>query len=246
MRFFLPPDQWTGDTVELDAAESHHAAAVLRVKPGDAAELLDGAGRTASAEVASVGKKCVTLRLGAVRRAPARTGRLVLAVAVPKGQTMEWIVEKAVELGASDVFPMLTQRTIVRLAPDERAARRTKWQRVALEATKQCGQPWLPTVHTPAGLAETLSALPAAEFDLPLVACLEPDSRPLRETVRALPSRPRSGAVIIGPEGDLTADEYAACRAAGFRPVSLGNIVLRVETAALHVLSVLTHEMGTS
>ena len=244
MRFYLPAAAWPAEGAEavLDEAESRHAASVLRVRPGDGVEVFDGAGRVAPAAVTEAGKKAVRLRIGTVRHAPPPPSRLVLAVAVPKGSTIEWIIEKAVELGASEIVPLLTSRTVVRLAPAERAERQRKWERVAIEACKQCGQNLLPRVHAPRPLAEALAAAPPASFDWPLVACLQPDARPLGEVLRERgATRPPDAAVWIGPEGDFTQEEYAELRAAGLLPVTLGSIILRVETAALFCLSVLRH-----
>lgn len=251
MRFYVPAAAWPTDAAEatLDEAESRHAAAVLRVRPGDAIEVFDGAGRVASAVVTEAGKKAVRLRLGAVRHAASPPARLVLAVAVPKGSTIEWIIEKAVELGASEIIPLLTRRTVVRLAPAERTERQRKWERIAIEACKQCGQNWLPRVRAPRPVAEALATAPPNAFDWPLVACLQPDARPLGDVLRDRtaarppgPIRPPDAAIWIGPEGDFTADEYADLRAAGLLPVTLGPIILRVETAALFCLSVLRHQ----
>ena len=243
--FFLPPGRWTGPTVTLDAAESHHAAAVLRLQSGTVVGVFDGCGRKATATVSTVTKREVALVLSGEPDMTARPNRLALAVAVPKGSTFDWIVEKAVELGASDIFPLLTQRTIVRLAPNERAERREKWQRTALEACKQCGQTWLPTVHEAAALAPFLERQPASAWDLALVASLQPESQPLaavsdRRTAET--GRPPAHAIaLIGPEGDFTPQEYAAIAQAGYSPVSLGALVLRVETAALCTLSMLRY-----
>jgi 16S rRNA (uracil1498-N3)-methyltransferase len=247
MRFHLPPDRWTGETLDLDTAESHHAAVVLRAAVGDRATLFDGAGRVAEVEIIGVSKSKVSVRVIKTQQLPARDIRLALAVAVPKGQNIEWIIEKAVELGASEVVPMLTERTVVRVAATDRAERRRKFERTAIEACKQCGQNWLPVLHGPTPFSEAIRAL-SAETDLPLVASLEPQSRPLRELVgdfaQANGRAPRSAAILIGPEGDLTASEYAEARVAGFRPMSLGPIVLRVETAALAALSIVGYELG--
>jgi 16S rRNA (uracil1498-N3)-methyltransferase len=252
MRFFLPVEAWPDDgaVAVLEEAESRHAAAVLRVREGDEVEVFDGRGRAAVAMVTAVGKKEVRLRLGPVRKIPPPASRLVLVVAVPKGSTIEWIIEKAVELGASEVVPLLTQRTVVRLDASERAERQRKWQRVAVEACKQCGQNWLPHVHPPQSLDEALAAVPPREFAWPLLACLQPDARPLAAALPAPPpARPPDpprpdAAVWIGPEGDFTPDEYSRLRAAGLRPVTLGPIILRVETAALFCLSVIRHEQA--
>ncbi len=248
MRFYLPPERWASPRVSLDVEESHHAAVVLRVKEGAAVSVLDGAGRRAAARVVAVAKKEVVLELSEVETVPLPSGRLALAVAVPKGSTIEWIIEKAVELGASELVPLLTERTIFRLPAAEREERARKWRRLALEACKQCGQPWLPVVYPPSTWAEALARHPAAEFDLPLLASLEEPECRLRDAAEAFRQRhqrgPRSAIVLIGPEGDLTPGETRAALDAGFQPVSLGPLVLRVETAALAALAVLGSELG--
>jgi len=245
MRFYVSPADWPAEAeaVSLDESEARHASVVMRVRVGERVEVFDGCGRVATAVVAAAGKRAVELTLSETRLAPAAGSRLVLAVAIPKGATMEWILEKAVELGATEVAPLLTQRTVVRLARDERHDRQIKWQRVAVEAAKQCGQNWLPTVHPPRTVADALTALPPMDFSWPLVASLQPSARPFREVLGlpagggAVPAR--HAAIWIGPEGDFTPEEDAALRAAGLRPVTLGPIILRVETAALYCLSVL-------
>lgn len=257
MRFFVPPSNWLPGNLELvlDPSESKHAVTVLRLKPGDTVTVFDGAGRQAAGRLMTAEKREVRLQLTDVHQADPIAHRLVLAVAIPKGSTMEWIIEKAVELGVSEIIPLLTQRTVVRLDSAEAAERRDKWHRVAIEACKQCGQNWLPRLHPPQSMAEALSLVPSSAFRWPLVACLQPDALPLPEAIArpggegsraresapgSSPARSSSDALVwIGPEGDFTPDEYSRLRAAGVRPVSLGPIVLRVETAALYTLSVL-------
>jgi 16S rRNA (uracil1498-N3)-methyltransferase len=240
MRFFLPAPEWPTDQSDavLDPSESRHAATVLRLRPGDAVTVFDGLGREATARVVESGKQAVRLAVGEPRLTARPAMRLVLAVAIPKGSTIDWIIEKAVELGAAQVIPLLTERTVVRLAPADRVDRQRKWQRIALEAAKQCGQNWLPSVLPPQPLADALASAPPSDFQWPLVASLQPDARPLAPTLAALPA-PAAAALWIGPEGDFTPDEYHQLRAAGLLPVSLGPTVLRVETAALYGLSAL-------
>ena len=248
MRFFVPPSSWepAARDLVLDGAESKHAVTVLRLKVGDEVTVFDGAGRHAVGRLVAAEKRLVEVRLEGVRHSPPPAHKLVLAVAIPKGSTMDWIIEKAVELGVSEVVPLLTRRTVVRLDAAEGAERREKWERTAIEACKQCGQNWLPRVQPPRPLEQALADHPASGFRWPLLACLQPDALPL---VNALApdgdgadsalSPPLHGMVWIGPEGDFSPEEYSLLRAAGLTPVSLGPIVLRVETAAFYCLSVL-------
>ena len=256
MRFYVPKDRWAANATEitLDPGESHHVASVLRATIGDCVDIIDGQGRTATGEIINLHTKETRLRLGPVRILPPPPARLVLVVAVPKGSTMDWIIEKSVELGATEIVPLLTQRTVVRLNASDRPERQRKWQRIAVEACKQCGQPWLPWVRTPRTLSEALLIAPPPAFALPLLASLQPPVQPLSSlwlssapAPTTSPERPTMDASVwIGPEGDFTLEEYAQLRDAGLCPVSLGPLTLRVETAAFVCLSVLRHEQSRS
>jgi 16S rRNA (uracil1498-N3)-methyltransferase len=237
-RFFLEPDAWTAEPV-LGADEARHFTRVLRGRAGDAITVFDGCGRRAEAVVTQATRGLVCLRLGDVRRSPRPLPELCLGQAIPKGKTMDLIVQKAVELGAARIEPLLTRHTVVQ--PGE--GKGDKWQRVALEACKQCGQDHLPRVAPVTNLAEWLRR--GSEAPGPrLLASLAAGARPLRQLARAWPETPPSVTVLVGPEGDFAPEETAAAVAAGFEPVSLGPVVLRVETAALFCLSALRYEFA--
>ena len=164
--------------------------------------------------------------------------------AIPKGANMDWIIEKSVELGVNHIFPVTTERTIVKLDAKDFSKKQEKWQRVALEACKQCGQNWLPQVHMPASFSVTLETSPAHE--LKIIAALQPDARSLKAILtepRTRNQEPKNLCLAIGPEGDFTPAEYDLARAQGFMPMSLGPLVLRVETAALYAMSAIVHEL---
>lgn len=237
-RFFLPAEAWGGEA-QLEGDEARHLGQVLRGRPGDRVTVFDGGGRRAEAEVLEVGRGRVRLRLGEACRAPVPGPAVTLAQAVPKGKTMDLIVQKAVELGVERIQPLVTRHTVARPA----AGKAAKWQRVALEACKQCGQDRLPAVAEPAVVGGWLAALGGGvpDGELRLVASLEAGARPLREVLRAARAVARV-VVLVGPEGDLAAEECGAARAAGFLPVSLGPIVLRVETACLFCLAAIRYE----
>jgi 16S rRNA (uracil1498-N3)-methyltransferase len=247
-RFYAPPAGWNiaEGTVVLDASESRHCVGVLRRGVGEMVRVFDGQGRQAAAVIRAADRQQVSLGIKSIDEAPDR-GRFALAVAIPKGKTIDWIIEKAVELGAGEIVPLITQRTIVRVDPRERAARQQKWQRVALEACKQCGQNWLPQVTRPLDWPAFIAGYAANGFDLPLVGSLQPDARPLREVVGAFISahnrRPATACLIVGPEGDLTVDEYTLAHRRGWHATSFGAGILRVETAALFGLSILRYEI---
>ena len=231
-RFFLPPDSWNEEACLL-GDEAKHLSQVLRIRAGDAVTVFDGAGRRASAVVRGVAKERVTLQLGEIRHSPALRPEVVLAIAIPKGKTMDLVVQKAVELGVSTIQPLVTRRTIVQ--PGDGKA--DKWRRVALEACKQCGSDFLPEVREPLDFNGWLSS---STEGLRLIASLAPGARLMRETVGEA-GVPESVTVLIGPEGDFTPEELSATLEKGYLPVSLGSTVLRTETAALFCLSALRY-----
>lgn len=235
MRFYLPSVQWN-ESSTLTGDEARHLSQVLRVRAGEQITVFDGCGRRASAEVLTVSRDSVALRLGEVRRPPAPLPAITLVQAIPKGKNMDLIVQKAVELGVARIQPLVTRNTVVQ--PGEGKAE--KWRRTALEACKQCGQDTLPVVNEPVSLERWLSS-PGDGDNLRLIASLAAGARPFREVLRAHPST-TAATLLVGPEGDFTADETQAAINAGFLPVSLGDIVLRVETATLYCLSALRFE----
>jgi 16S rRNA (uracil1498-N3)-methyltransferase len=247
-RFFLSPQHWDVATPQLDADESHHATDVLRLEPGARLTIFDGKGREAMATISGIEGKAVQLKIGAASRQAHLAAEITLVQAVPKGKNMDLIVQKAVELGASRIIPVLSERTIVRLEPGEAARKAAKWQQVALEACKQCGQNRIPDIDPPGPLSAVFSrgGLP----ELMLVGSLQPDARPIKGLLAEFTADhgrlPKSAAVFIGPEGDFTPAELALAKSQGCLPVTLGPIILRTETAAIYCLSVLAHELLTS
>ncbi|MDR3404689.1 MAG: 16S rRNA (uracil(1498)-N(3))-methyltransferase [Chthoniobacter sp.] len=241
-RFYVPPHAWNLDKLALDAGETHHALDVLRMKAGDRATLFNGQGAEATVEFATVDKGKVTLKKISAAKSSPLACEITLGQAIPKGKNMDLIVEKATELGAAAIVPLLSERTVVRCDAGEALAKRDKWQRVAVEAAKQCGQNWLPTVAKPQTPKEFFQF--GEKFDLLLIASLQPDSRHIKHALaEAGPKKPARVLILVGPEGDFTPAEVNLAKNAGCRPVTLGPIILRSETAAIYCLSVLSHEL---
>ena len=222
----------------LTGDEARHAAQVLRLRRGDSVTVFDGRGRSAKAEIADVSKSELRLVLGETKIRPALSPEICLAQAVPKGKTMDLIVQKAVELGVNSIQPLITRHTVVQVDGEDASKKAAKWQRVALEACKQCGQDLLPEVAPPTDFATWIGQ---ANADLKIVASLFPGARPLREILREAPV-PRKVVLLVGPEGDFSPQEGADALAAGFLPATLGSIVLRAETAAFFGISALRYE----
>lgn len=242
-RFYLPPDRW--ESALLDPTESHHCSTVLRSAPGDRITVFDGTGREASATILAAGSSGVSLKLGPTGQTLPPPCRITLGQAVPKGKNMDLIVQKAVELGAARIAPILSDRTIVQLESDEAEKKRAKWRDVALEACKQCGQNHLPIVSAPVAPKTFFESGEPSEFLC--IASLQPDARPLKSLLASFRETharlPRSATVLVGPEGDFTPAELSLAKSHGYLPVTLGPIILRTETAAIYCLSVLAHEL---
>src|SRR2546423_3672186 len=164
-RFYIAPENWNASALTLRESEAHHAGDVLRLQRGDRVVVFNGQGREVTAEIVDFSKNEVRLRkLHETETTPLRC-RIALAQAIPKGKNMELIVQKAVEIGAAEIFPLISERTIVDLHPKEAAQKKAKWQTVAIEAAKQCGQNWLPQVHTPQKLKEFFENSVAAVYE---------------------------------------------------------------------------------
>lgn len=240
-RFYIAAEVWDPDRLALDGAEAHHAADVLRLGPGDRVTVFNGKGAEATAEIVGTGKHRVELRKLAVGKTAPLACAITLAQAVPKGRNMDFIVQKATELGAASIAPLLSERTVVQVSDESAEKKQEKWQATVIEAAKQCGQNWLPAVEAPRTLKAFFADAP--EYDLMLIASLQPGARHLKAVLAELPQRPKSALVLVGPEGDFTPAEIALARGAGCHPITLGPIVLRTETAALYCLSILGHEL---
>lgn len=240
-RFYIPPEIWNPDDLQLNESESRHAAEVLRLRPGDAVAVFNGLGTEIHARIQTLGKRSASLVAGEVLNVPLPSVQVLLAQAIPKGKNMDLVLQKAAELGASGIFPLITDRTVVRPPPEEAEEKRDKWQRIVIEACKQCGQNHLPAVHSPQSFSHFLTNLPVTS--LRLIAAITPEAAPLHAILPTTAETPRSALILIGPEGDFTPAELHEALKGGFLPVSLGPIILRTETAALAALTLTRYEL---
>ena len=246
-RCYIPAAAWLHPPLQPEADEAHHLLHVLRARAGDPVTVFDGQGRHVEARVRPLrdraGRDTVLLDLvGTPATVQPRPPALTLFMAVLKGPRMDVVIEKAAELGVTTLVPLTTERVIVRTDATGAAERRARWERVALSAVKQCGTDWLPEIRQIVTLAQALATLPPD--GLGLLGSLRAHGALLGDVLRGNAARARIGVtVIIGPEGDLTEGEQAACEAAGVHPVSFGPRVLRGETAALFALSVIGHAL---
>ena len=243
-RFFLPPERCRANSLRLDGREAHHALQVLRLKLGERVVVLDGAGAEFFCEVESAAKDALILAVKDQKIHAENPCPISLFVAVPKGKIIESIIQKAVELGAARIVPLLTERVIMHLDGEGAEAKREKWQQVAVEAIKQCGQTWLPQIAAPIALKNFLTGQNLPE--LTLVGSLQTSRRHPREFFSEYRARhgrlPQSVGVWIGPEGDFTIAEIEAIASTGAQPITLGDLTLRVETATIYCLAFLNYE----
>ena len=222
---------WTpGAAVELSEGESNHLCAVMRAEAGAAVALLDGRGGIAEAELSRPHRK----------HAEVVVRRRILAQAVIRAERMDWLVQKAVELGGvTEIWPLQTDWCVVRVPPADAERKADRWRAVAWAACKQSGNPWLPQIAPAMRLDAAIARLAGRDA---CFGALQPCAAPLPDCLGALRrAECPELAVFIGPEGDFTPAEVDALLAAGVRPVTLGENVLRVETASLFVLSAIKY-----
>jgi 16S rRNA (uracil1498-N3)-methyltransferase len=215
---------------------------VLRLQAGDAVTVFDGAGGEYPATLGDIGKRHASARLGTHDAREAETPYAVrLVQGIAGGDKMDWLIEKAIELGVQRVVPLVTVRSVVRLS-GERAQRRAEhWRALARAACEQCGRNRVPHIDAPAPFERWLDSEPAPKGVLRLM--LSPRAEGGLEWLpQAAPAEPVE--ILIGPEGGLSPDEETAALAAGYLPISLGSRILRTETAGLAMLAALATRWG--
>jgi 16S rRNA (uracil1498-N3)-methyltransferase len=230
---FHVPEAAPGARVELPEHSAHHAREVLRLRAGAAVRVFDGAGVEFDAVLDEVSRRTVSARLGhRVEPRPESPLRLVLAVSPLKGDRMELVVQKATELGVTEVWPVVTDRTDAAARPALHGTRDERWARVASGAAEQCGRAFVPPLAPTVRLADLLDR----PFDGARVALLETSGHP------PLPSLPRplddGLLLLVGPAGGFEPQEAARLTASGFVAASLGPRILRAETAAVAAVAI--------
>ena len=246
-RFFCPAALIPDALLELPAGAARHVQ-VLRLQPGDHITLFnhgpgwDGPfpGGEFDATITRMGRSDVQVQLGAHSATEREARRAVhLAVGMPANDRMDWLVEKATELGVASIQPLMTERSVLRLSGERAEKKQAHWQSVAVAACEQCGGNRVPTVHPVQTLAQWLKSSPSQAADQPsmqrLLLSLREGSRPVRD----LSGGATEALFLSGPEGGLSPAEEETALGAGFVPASLGARVLRAETAALAALTLL-------
>jgi 16S rRNA (uracil1498-N3)-methyltransferase len=234
--------------IRLGPEESHHLVVVNRCGRGDPVVVFDGRGNEWICECIDPAKTGAVLRVRESRPSPLRSHSITLGQALPKGSVMDDIIRQATEIGATQIVPLLSERTQVHLDGERQGRKLEKWRTTAIEAAKQCGNPWLPEI-TPLQNA-TVFMQSAAGYDLKLIASLCPGTSTLKSALAHFRTRhggaPRNVLWLVGPEGDFSPVEMTAAITAGFQPITLGPLVLRSDTAAVYALSILSYELGNT
>ena len=234
-RFFI--DGTADGRAYIAGADALHIAKALRMRPGEALTLCDGKGTDFDGVLETVTDRQVTVRISASRPSQAEpTLAVTLYQGLPKGDKMDWIIQKAVELGVTAVVPVATRRSVARLE-GKADKKQERWQRIAAAAAGQCGRGMLPSVERPLSWSQALSRLSGE----PALVFYEGGGRPLRELVT--PSTRRLS-VFVGPEGGFDPEEIDAIRRQGGGVATLGPRILRCETAPLAALTLLMHLSG--
>ena len=233
------------EEIEITGGDAHHLARVMRAQLGDEIVVADGDGRTAHMRVSGIDRDAVRLHL-VEYLAPevSASTEVILVQALLKGEKMDVVAQKAVELGASALYPIETEHVVVRYDAKKAAAKSVRWQKIADEAAKQCGRSALMRV---AAIAPLSALLQDADLfgapDTAAVFCYEAErTQSMRTVLRSVDAR--RIVLIVGAEGGFSPTEAAAIQAAGAQSVSLGRLILRAETAALAALSVTQYELG--
>ena len=233
-RVFVPSERLSGEKVVLDGEPHRHLVKVLRLQPGSDVQIFDGGGTEIEARVLAVGPRTIELELGPRRAVAVAPVAISLLQAVPKGDRMDLIVQKATELGVARIVPVLAQRSVAKPS----ASRARRWQTIAQEAARQSGRADVPEVTDPVPLSEAVIAAPeGARF----VLWEEEHGQSLR---RLLDGSAGAISLLVGPEGGFAVQEVVDARSQGFVPVGLGPRILRVETAAIVAMALVQAASG--
>lgn len=232
----------------LAAEEAKHLRDVLRLKAGDEVSVFDGEGREFLCVIEESGRKqsgaTLAVRSEVAPASPSSPLHLTLALALLKGEKFDLVVQKATELGAAYIVPVVTARADVRVRDEQDGARRrARWQRLALEACKQSGRASVPVVDAPLPLAAVVEREPLAADERRMMFA-ERGGEGLLETLNRHPVRATHAAALVGPEGGWTDEEISHARTNGWQIITLGGRILRAETAAITATALLQHLFG--
>lgn len=243
-RFMVEPENIQNGRARITGEDVKHLRQVLRLKPGDAVSLFDGSGLEYAVELTSVEKDmaCGKVLSSSISDTEPKT-RLTLYQGIPKAEKMDWIVQKAVELGVFRIVPVITRHTVVQLDPKDRERKRERWNRIAKEAAKQCKRAFVPEVTLPVAI-ETLRQQ-GKSYDAWILLYEQEQKKCLKELLKCYNiNKIGNIALFVGPEGGFSDSDLENLAPLDIVSASLGKRVLRTETAALCGISIIMYEMG--
>ncbi len=237
-RFYIYPEDVNGKEINIGHDEARHAYSVLRLRKEASVAAFDGRGKEYLGTLLSLSSKKGIMRIRESRLALKDNADITLAAAIPKLSKFDSIVDKATQLGVNTLVPLLSERTIVRIPQDKAADKRLRWQKIAVEAAKQCGCSFVPQIALVTDFSSLIMRI--SGYSLALIPSLHEGTVSLKKFAKA--NNPQSTIIFIGPEGDFTEEEVRNAKKHGAIGITLGKNVLRCETAVTMVLSVLNYE----
>ena len=240
-RFFISPDNVAGPVITISGDDVRHISTVLRMKTGDELLLCDGQGTEYQARISHMDRSSIKTEIVSRATREIRSPRITLGQGLPKSEKMDLIVQKATELGVAEIVPLITERTVVKVRDDVK--RIARWQKICREAAMQSGRIDIPYVHGVQSFHEYLSSLIPDPLALNLLPW-EEGTKPIKPVLREN-GEVKKIVVLIGPEGGFSRDEAELAVEKDFDLISLGPNILRTETAAIAVLSMILYETGS-
>jgi 16S rRNA (uracil1498-N3)-methyltransferase len=240
-RFYLSNSETKDSQLTLAGSEWHHCQNVLRSEKGTRVTLFDGRGTEYLCEITDANASQARLRILQKTQTPPPPYNISIAQALPKNKVMDFIIQKATELGVQAIVPVLSERATIKLEEEDAKSKLERWTEISIEAAKQCGLNWLPIISKPKSVKQVIES--RSQFKLGFIGSLQPDAKPLWSYLPDFKSSKDSVLMMIGPEGDFTPAEIGLVRSGGFQPLSLGPLVLRCDTAAVYSLSTLSYEI---
>jgi len=241
-RFYVSPDSVKDRKIYVEKEESHHIIDVMRLRKGDSVTVFDGTGKEYDGELSSIKNGRVIIEVWKVKMVDRKhLVNISLAQSIPKKDAMDLIVQKATELGVNEIFPIESERTVIKFSDDGKRHKIERWNKIAVESSKQCGRTELPKIKDIISFGTLLDFM--AKYDLTIMPCLSEKTVSLKSALKKI-SKPSKILVIIGPEGDFSKEEINKASEKGAILVSLGNLILKCDTAAIDTIAILNYEYG--
>jgi 16S rRNA (uracil1498-N3)-methyltransferase len=240
-RFYVPHPHIENDILKIEGDEVRHIRKVLRLRSGDRLTVFDGSGREYEGTILEERSSSVSIKVRNISPSRRESGlEITLAQSLLKGEKMDYLIQKATELGVKGIVPFISSRSIPLLEKSKRLDRHRRWEKIAIEASKQCGRGVIPSIDPPQNYRQLLESVPKDCLKLIL---WEKEGERLKEALKRV-GRENRIFFVVGPEGGLSQEEVEEASRADLIPVTLGERILRSETASLCLLSILQYEWG--